>query len=140
MKIKRIGTHDLPVPKQETMDAAGYDLRAAEPVTIWPGDRVAIPCGFAVAVPAGMVGLIWPRSGMAVNKGIDTLAGVVDADYRGELKAVLINHGEEPVQIHVGDRIAQLVVTNCYQSHLVEIEELDATERGAGCFGSTGLS
>ena len=140
MKIKRIGTHDLPVPKQETMDAAGYDLRAAEPVTIWPGDRVAIPCGFSVAVPAGMVGLIWPRSGMAVNNGIDTMAGVVDADYRGELKAVLINHGEEPVQIHVGDRIAQLVVTNCYQSHLVEVEDLDATERGAGAFGSTGLS
>lgn len=140
MKVKRIGTHDLPVPKQETMDAAGYDLRAAEPATIWPGDRVAISCGFAVAVPAGMVGLIWPRSGLAVNKGIDTLAGVVDADYRGELKAVLINHGEEPVQIHVGDRIAQLVVTNCYQSHLVEVEELDATERGAGSFGSTGLS
>lgn len=78
MKIKRIGTHDLPVPKQETMDAAGYDLRAAEPVTIWPGDRVAIPCGFAVAVPAGMVGLIWPRSGMAVN-----IAGWSDSVTRG---------------------------------------------------------
>lgn len=140
MNVKRIGNHDLPLPKQESMGAAGYDLRASNPVTIYPGQRIAIPCGFAIAIPDGMVGLIWPRSGLAVNRGIDTMAGVIDSDYRGELAAVLINHGDAPVQIARGDRIAQLLVTFCYQRHLTEVDDLDATERGAGGFGSSGLS
>lgn len=138
MKVMRIGNHDLPLPKQETMDSAGYDLRASEPFVIHPGERVAVPTGFAVQVPEGMVGLVWPRSGLAVKKGLDTLAGVVDADYRGEVKAVLINHGEDDIHIFVGDRIAQLVVVPCLQQHCVEVDSLDGTERGAGGFGSTG--
>lgn len=138
MLCKRIGNHDLPLPKQESMEAAGYDLRAADPMIIWPGERAAIPCGFAVKIPTGMVGLIWPRSGLAVNKGIDTLAGVIDSDFVGELKAVLINHGDAPMHIKAGERIAQLVVTNCYQQHMREVDELEQTTRGAEGFGSTG--
>lgn len=138
MNVQRIGSHDLPLPKQESMEAAGYDLRAAGAVTIWPGDREAIPCGFAVGIPTGMVGFVWPRSGLAVNKGIDTLAGVIDSDFVGELKAVLINHGTDPIQIFVGDRIAQLVVVPCLQVHMREVDELPKTERGGEGFGSTG--
>ena len=138
MNVQRIGTHELPLPKQQSMGAAGYDLCAAEPVTIFPGERAAIPTGFAFQIPTGLCGQVWPRSGMAVNKGVDTLAGLIDSDYRGEVKAVLINHGEDPVQIFTGDRIAQLVVVPCLQGMVREVEDLVATERGAGCFGSTG--
>lgn len=138
MNVQRIGKHELPLPRQQSMEAAGYDLCAAEPVTIYPGGRAAIATGFAFQIPAGMCGQVWPRSGMAVNRGIDTLAGLIDSDYRGEVKAVLINHGEDPVQIFAGDRIAQLVVVPCLQGIVREVEGLGATERGAGGFGSTG--
>lgn len=138
MLIKRIGNHDLPLPKQETMEAAGYDLRAAKAATIYPMDRLAVPTGFAVQVPKGMVGHIWPRSGLAVKSGIDTLAGVIDSDFTGEIKAVLINHGSEPIHIRIGDRIAQLVVVPCYQMHMREVDELPGSERGEAGFGSTG--
>lgn len=138
MNVQRIGMHELPLPRQQSMEAAGYDLCASEPATIHPGARSAIPTGFAFQIPAGMCGLVWPRSGLAVNKGIDTLAGLIDSDYRGEVKAVLINHGEDPVQIFSGDRIAQLVVVPCLQGMVREVEDLGSTERGAGGFGSTG--
>lgn len=138
MLVKRIGNHDLPLPKQETMEAAGHDLRANFTGTLPPGDRYAGPTGFAVAIPEGMVGIVKPRSGLAVKDGIDVLAGVIDSDYRGELHVVLINHGAEPFQINYGDRIAQLVVVPCYQVHMREVDELPSTERGAGGFGSTG--
>jgi dUTP pyrophosphatase len=138
MLVQRIGNHDLPLPKQESMEAAGYDLRSTDPFVILPGQRVSIPCGFAVAIPTGMVGLVRPRSGLAVKYGIDIMAGVIDSDYRGELKAVLINHGDSPVSVFPGERIAQLVVVPCLQVHAREVDELPKTERGEGGFGSTG--
>lgn len=138
MLIKRTSDHDLPLPQQESMEAAGYDLRSSVVCTIRPGERMAIPTGFAMAIPTGMVGLVWPRSGIAVRAGIDTLAGVIDSDFRGELQAVLINHGEEPMHIRYGDRIAQLVVVPCYQVPLREVDELPKTARGGDGFGSTG--
>lgn len=139
LNVMRIGDHDLPVPGRETLDSAGYDLRAAAGTVIEPGERLAVRTGFAVQIPEGMVGLVWPRSGSAVRQGLDTLAGVIDADYRGEVAAVLINHGDEPIHISKGDRVAQLVVTSCYQSPVREVESLEATRRGAAGFGSTGV-
>jgi len=136
--VKRIGDHDLPLPKQESLDAAGYDLRSTICVTLYPGQRLAIPTGYAWIIPMGMVGLVQPRSGLAVRDGIDTLAGVIDADFRGEVRAVLINHGDRPVTIAKGERIAQLVITNYYSGPLREVDDLPKTERGEGAFGSTG--
>lgn len=138
MNIKRIGCHDLPLPKQETMGAAGYDLRTTEAFTIHPGERRLIGTGFAWALPDGFMGLIRPRSGHAVKHGLHVMAGLLDSDYRGELKVLLVNLGEKPVTFSAGDRIAQMVVTMCYQRHLTEVEDLGWTARAEGGFGSTG--
>ena len=135
---QRIGDHDLPIPTQATCGAAGYDLRSTQRVILYPGQRLAIPTGWAIQVPEGMVGLVRPRSGLAVKEGIDVLAGVIDADYTGEIKAVLINLGDRPVQIEPGERIAQLVITNYYSTPLREVDSLPGTTRGDGGFGSTG--
>lgn len=140
MKVKRIGNHDLPLPKQESMGAAGYDLRTTEAFSLWPGQRKTVGTGFAWALPDGFMGIIRPRSGHAKKHGIHILGGLLDNDYRGELNAILINLGDRPVSFAKGERVAQMVVTMCYQQHLVEVEDLDSTERGAAGFGSTGLS
>jgi dUTP pyrophosphatase len=125
-----------------TSAAAGLDLAAAleAPVTLAPGDRASIPTGLAVAIPAGFEGQVRPRSGLARNRGI-TLAnslGTIDADYRGEVSILLINHGREPYTVEPGERIAQLVIAPVVQAELVELDELPPTERGEGGFGSTG--
>lgn len=138
IQLQRIGAHDLPLPKQATEGAAGFDLQSAEDVVLYPGRRLAIPTGFAWAIPPGQVGMIRPRSGMAVSSGIDVLAGVIDADYRGEVAVVLINHGDRTLDIEAGDRIAQMVVQPCMVGVTVECDELPSTERGNGGFGSTG--
>lgn len=138
MNVQRIGLHDLPLPKQETMGAAGYDLRTTEAFTIHPGERRLIGTGFAWALPDGFMGLIRPRSGHAVKHGLHVMAGLLDSDYRGELKVLLVNLGEKPVTFSAGDRIAQMVVTMCYQRHLTEVEDLGWTARAEGGFGSTG--
>ena len=138
IQLQRIGAHDLPLPKQATDGAAGFDLQSAEYVILYPGQRLAIPTGFAWAIPLGQVGMIRPRSGLAVRNGIDVLAGVIDADYRGEVAVVLINHGTRPLDIEAGDRIAQMVVQPCMVGVTVECDELPSTERGNGGFGSTG--
>ena len=138
IQLQRIGAHDLPLPKQATEGAAGFDLQSAEYVILYPGQRIAIPTGFAWAIPLGQVGMIRPRSGLAVRNGADVLAGVIDADYRGEVAVVLINHGERPIDIEAGDRIAQMVVQPCMVGVTVECDELPSTERGNGGFGSTG--
>ena len=138
IQLQRIGAHDLPLPKQATEGAAGFDLQSADYVILYPGQRLAIPTGFAWAIPLGQVGMIRPRSGLAVRNGIDVLAGVIDADYRGEVAVVLINHGERPLDIEAGDRIAQMVVQPCMVGVTVECDELPSTERGHGGFGSTG--
>ena len=138
IQLQRIGAHDLPLPKQATEGAAGFDLQSAEYVILYPGQRLAIPTGFAWAIPLGQVGMIRPRSGLAVRNGADVLAGVIDADYRGEVAVVLINHGERPIDINAGDRIAQMLVQPCMVGVTVECDELPSTERGNGGFGSTG--
>ena len=139
IQLQRIGTHDLPLPQQATHGAAGFDLMAQCAAVIPVGGRRAIPTGFAWAIPLGQVGMIRPRSGLAVRNGIDTLAGVVDADFRGEVCAVLVNHGCSDFLISAGDRIAQMVVQPCMVSATVECATLPSTDRGDRGFGSTGV-
>jgi dUTP pyrophosphatase len=135
---------DLPLPAYETLHAAGMDLRAAvpegEPVTLRPGDRRAVPTGLAMAVPPGFEGQVRPRSGLALRHGVTGVnsPGTIDADYRGEVKVILINLGEADVVVRRGDRIAQLVIAPAVQAAWTEVDDLDATARGAGGFGSTG--
>lgn len=138
MNVKRIGLHDLPLPKQETMGAAGYDLRTTEAFTIHPGERRLIGTGFAWALPDGFMGIIRPRSGLAVKHGLHVMAGLLDSDYRGELKVLLVNLGDRAVSFAAADRVAQMVVTMCYQQYLVEVDNLDRTHRGEAGFGHTG--
>lgn len=125
-----------------SVEAIGVDLRAYIPnqlLTVKPGDRAAIPCGFSIEVPLGYYGRVAPRSGMAKNQGIDTLAGVVDSDYRGELKVILINHGEEPFVINNGDRIAQFIMERAERWTPNEVNKLRDTERGEKGYGSSGV-
>ncbi len=140
MQVRRVGEHDLELPAYATPGSAGLDLRAAGDHRLEPGDRGLVGTGFAIALPGGCEGQIRPRSGLAVKQGVTVLnaPGTVDADYRGEVKVLLINLGQEPVEIHVGDRIAQLVVAPVSQVRLVEVDALPETSRGAGGFGSTG--
>jgi dUTP pyrophosphatase len=134
----------LPLPAYETALAAGMDLRAAvpedEPLVLKPGARFPVPTGLAFALPAGFEGQVRPRSGLAFKQGITCLnsPGTVDADYRGEVKVILINLGPEDVTIRRGDRIAQLIVAPVVQAAWQEVDSLDETVRGAGGFGSTG--
>lgn len=136
----------LPLPAYETASAAGMDLRAAvpedEPLILKPMQRHAVPTGLAFALPDGFEGQVRPRSGFAARSGVTCLntPGTVDADYRGEVKVILINLGEEDVAIRRGDRIAQLIVAPVVQAEWIEVDSLDETARGAGGFGSTGSS
>lgn len=125
-------------PMRSTDGAAGYDLRTFEPATIYPGGRLVINTGVAWEIPKGWVGLVWPRSGHAVNHGLDRLAGVIDPDYRDEVGAVLVNHGDSPVAFAPGDRVAQMVIVPCFIGDLIVSQWLTETERGAGAYGSTG--
>jgi dUTP pyrophosphatase len=129
---------DGALPEYASAAAAGADLRAAEEVVLPPGGRAAVRTGLAVAIPEGHVGLVWPRSGLAVRHGIDTLAGVIDSDYRGEVRVVLVNHGQEPCRIQPGDRVAQLLVQRVERATFSRADGLETTARGAGGFGSTG--
>ena len=135
----------LPLPAYETEHAAGMDLRAAVPedgpLTLRPGDRHAVPTGLSMAIPPGFEGQVRPRSGLAARSGVTCLnsPGTVDADYRGEVKVILINLGEEAVTIRRGDRIAQLLISPVVQAKWREVEALDDTARGEGGFGSTGV-
>ena len=140
MQIKRL-IDRLPAPQRETDGSAGYDLRSAiGAITIFPGGRRVVETGFAWEIPAGMVGVIRPRSGLAVREGLHVLAGVIDSDYRGEVKVLLVNLGDEAITIMTGDRIAQMVVTLFHGPELIEVDELDTADRGDGGFGSTGVS
>ncbi len=134
----------LPLPAYESAHAAGMDLRAAvgedAPMVLAPRERAAIPTGFAIALPQGFEAQVRARSGLALKNGVAPLnsPGTVDADYRGEIKVILMNHGAEPFAIRRGDRIAQLVIAPVVQATWLETEDLDETARGAGGFGSTG--
>jgi dUTP pyrophosphatase len=126
------------LPEYSTPGAAGADLRASETVDIAPGARAAVPTALRLQIPPGHVGLVWPRSGLAVRHGIDTLAGVIDSDYRGEVRVVLVNHGDEPFRIERGDRIAQLLVQRVERAAFAAVAAVDETDRGEGGFGSSG--
>lgn len=131
-------------PRQQTAGAAGLDLLAALPpsgdLVLAPGARAAVPTGIAIAIPLGYEGQVRPRSGLAVHYGVTVLnaPGTIDADYRGEIKVILVNHGTEPFTVTRGDRIAQLVIAPVTAISLTEVEVLDETERGHGGHGSTG--
>jgi dUTP pyrophosphatase len=134
----------LPLPRQQTAGAAGLDLAAAigaeEIVTIAPGDYAMVPTGLAIALPEGFEAQIRPRSGLAARHGVTVLnsPGTVDADYRGEVKILLINHGREPFSLRRGERVAQMVVAPVSAVEMVVVDELDETGRGTGGHGSTG--
>jgi len=143
--IRRLAHNpDLPLPAYETAQAAGMDLRAAvpddEPLILRPGARHPVPTGLAFALPEGYEAQVRPRSGLAAKHGVTCLnsPGTVDADYRGEVKVILVNLGAEDFTIRRGDRIAQLVIAPVVQAAWREVEDLDQTARGSGGFGSTG--
>lgn len=134
--------HGLPLPAYQTEHAAGADVCAAvdEPITLKPGGRELIATGFACEIPAGYELQVRPRSGLAYRHGVTVLntPGTIDADYRGEIKVLLINHGPEPFEIKRGERIAQLVLAPVTQAAFEESQSLSNTTRGQGGFGSTG--
>lgn len=141
----RVGAVEVPAPAYQSAGAVGLDLRAAvaEPMTLAPGERRLVPTGYAVAIPPGYEGQVRPRSGLAAAHGITVVnaPGTIDADYRGEVRVLLVNLGQEPVTLEPGQRIAQLVIAPVVQARAIEVAELTAlppSERGAGGFGSTG--
>jgi dUTP pyrophosphatase len=130
----------LPLPAYARPDDAGLDLYAAEPVTLKPGARALVPTGIALAIPAGFAGFVLPRSGLALRHGLSLLntPGLIDAGYRGEIEVLLVNHGEAPVTLERGDRVAQLVVQRVERVALTPVGALPESTRGTGGFGSTG--
>lgn len=142
LKVTRVGGRGAPLelPRYETDLAAGLDLRADEPVALAPGERALVPTGLALEIPPGFEGQVRPRSGLAARHGVGLLnaPGTVDADYRGEVKVILVNHGQAPVRFDRGERIAQLVIAPVARATLVVAEALGETGRGGGGFGSTG--
>jgi len=145
VRIKRLPHGEgLDLPRYETALAAGCDVRAAiaegETLVLKPGERFMVPTGIAIALPPGWEAQMRPRSGLAARHGISCVnaPGTIDADYRGELKIVLINHGTEDFAIDRGDRIGQMVFAPVFQARFEEVRELDDTARGQGGFGSTG--
>ncbi len=132
----------LEPPHYASLQAAGADLRAAidEDIVLRPGERVLIPTGFAMALPDGFEAQVRPRSGLALKHGVTVLnsPGTIDADYRGEVGVILINHSDTPFPIRRGDRIAQMIIAPVAQARFTAVGALDETERGAGGFGSSG--
>jgi dUTP pyrophosphatase len=132
---------ELPMPSRAHVGDAGIDLHARVTTTLESGEWAMIPTGIAVAIPAGYVGLVAPRSGLAARHGISVVngPGVVDAGYRGEINAILINHGAASVTLRRGDRVAQLLVAPIAEVETVEVDRLPNTDRGVGGFGSSGI-
>jgi dUTP pyrophosphatase len=142
IRLKRLPHGEgLPLPAYATEHAAGMDVVAAEALTLAPGARHAVATGFAIAIPEGYEVQVRPRSGLALKHGVTCLntPGTIDSDYRGEVKVILANLGQEPFPIRRGDRIAQLVPAPVQRARFTEVEQLDDTGRGAGGFGSTGV-
>jgi len=143
LEFKRLDHgQDLPLPAYQSDLAAGLDLLAAVENPLWlePGSRALVPTGLAMALPAGYEAQVRPRSGLAAKHGVTVLntPGTIDADYRGEVKVILINLGDTAFEISRGDRIAQMVIAPVLQAEIEEVEILSETSRGAGGFGSTG--
>src|SRR5262249_32422799 len=136
------GNDDLPLPRKMTEYSAGFDLAAAvrEALTLQPGERRLVPCGFKMALPPGYEAQIRPRSGLAVKHGVTLVntPGTIDADYRGEVMVPMINLGREPFVVERGMRIAQMVIAAVPVVEIREVQELESTERGEGAFGHTG--
>jgi dUTP pyrophosphatase len=143
VQIKRLRP-DAQLPRYMTDGAAGLDLAAAldAPLTLLPGERKLVPTGLAMAIPPGWEGQVRPRSGLAAKHGVTCLnaPGTIDADYRGEVKVLLVNHGAEPFVVQSGERVAQLVIAEVARAELVAVDELGDTVRGEGGFGSTGVA
>lgn len=145
MILKIVNQSNNALPTYETINSAGMDLRAYLPdgeLVIKPMQRALVPTGLFMEIPVGYEGQVRPRSGLAIKSGITVLnsPGTIDADYRGEVKVILINLSENDFVIKSGDRIAQLVIAKCEQMEVVEVQTLTETERGAGGFGHTGKS
>ncbi len=142
MQVQIINRSHHPLPQYATPLSAGMDLRANldEPITLQPLQRILVPTGLFMALPPGYEAQVRPRSGLAIKKGITVLntPGTIDADYRGEVCVILINLSAEPFVINDGERIAQMVIARHEQPELIQVEQLDATERGAGGFGHSG--
>ena len=139
LRIKKLDPN-AQLPVRSSPGAAGYDLHSSEAHVIMPGKRAVVATGISLVLPSGVYGRVAPRSGLAVKNGLQVGAGVVDPDYRGELKVVLFNHDANPFVIKPGYRIAQLVLERFETPDIEEIETMDSTERGEGGFGSTGIS
>jgi dUTP pyrophosphatase len=143
MRVRRAGEVEVPLPEYKSGRSAGLDLCAAIParLTLEPGERELVPTGFAIALPAGYEGQVRPRSGLALHHGVTVLnsPGTIDADFRGEVGVVLINHGRAPFLIEPKMRIAQLIISPVEQVDVELVVELDDTARGAGGYGSTGV-
>lgn len=142
LTIKIVNQSNNPLPEYATLGSSGMDIRASidQPMELKPSERVLVPTGLSVEIPLGYEIQVRPRSGLAIKQGITCLntPGTIDADYRGEIKVILINLSNEPQTIQPGDRIAQLVLQKVEQIKWVPVNELADSERGAGGFGSTG--
>lgn len=144
MKIRIVNRSRNPIPQYATPQSAGMDLRAdlSEPVILAPMERAMVPTGLYIELPEGYEAQIRPRSGLAAKHGISIVnaPGTIDADYRGEIRVLLVNLSDEPFTVNDGERIAQMVVAKYEKAELEQAESLDETERGAGGFGSTGTT
>ena len=143
MEVKIVNKSDNQLPAYETVNSAGMDLRAylpEGPIVMKPMQRVLVPTGLCMEIPEGCEGQVRPRSGLAIKNGITVLntPGTIDADYRGEVKIILINLSDTEFTINSGDRIAQIIFAKCEQMEVINVETLSETERGAGGFGHTG--
>jgi dUTP pyrophosphatase len=143
VRITRLrGARDLPLPARATPGSAGFDLQAAleKDLVLQPGERTLVPTGLAIAVPAGYEAQVRPRSGLALRHGIvlPNAPGTIDSDYRGEIRVIVMNVGDEPYTVRRGDRVAQLIVAPVAAAVFEEVSSLDETERGSGGFGHTG--
>lgn len=142
MDIKIVNLSSNPLPAYETSASAGMDLRAnlSAPITLIPMQRALVPTGLFISLPIGFEAQVRPRSGLAFKHGITVLnsPGTIDADYRGEIKVILINLSEEPFTIQHGERIAQMIIATHEKAQWIQVNQLDETERGSGGFGHTG--
>jgi dUTP pyrophosphatase len=142
MTVKIINRSDNPLPRYESAQAAGMDIRCfiPEPVTLQPLERKLFPTGLFIELPEGYEAQIRPRSGLALKRGLTVLntPGTIDADYRGEIGIILINLSQQPQTIETGERIAQMVIAPCCQPELVQVQEINRTDRGDGGFGHSG--
>jgi len=137
LKIKKLHP-DAKIPHYAHHDDAGFDLFSLETFKVKVGERVMVPTGIAMEIPEGFVGLVWDKSGLAVKHGINTIAGVVDSSYRGEVVVALVNNGESDYTFEKGHKVAQMIIQKKETVEFEEVKELSNTKRGDGGFGSTG--